>query len=191
MVGEKVTVSARVKNGNAGLKTYNVPLKVDGVTQDRKTVTLKRGATEVVEFSLVKYKPGSYKITIGDRSSTLEVQAPLPAAFQLSQLKISPEVANVGDKIDFTAIVTNTGGTHGVYLAELMIDNCNVKKEEVPLAAGTRSMLHFTICMDSPGTYTVTLGELTGQFVIIEPVQPIPPNTTPSPPQRGPCRTRR
>lgn len=193
MIGERATVSARLRNGNASLRTYNVPLMVNGVAQDRKTVALSPGTSEVVEFSLVKYKAGSYKIGIGDRSSILEVHAPLPAVFQLSELKITPAVANLGEKIVVTAKVANTGGTQGSYGVELKIDNCSVKKEELTMAAGTDSTLNFTVCMDSPGTYRVTVGELTGQFVVIELAQPIPPNnsTPPTPPPTpGPCRTR-
>ena len=77
-VGERTTIRAELRNGNATLQTYNVPLMVNGVAQDRKTVTLSPGATEVVEFSLVKYKAGSYKIGIGDQISILEVQKPSP-----------------------------------------------------------------------------------------------------------------
>jgi hypothetical protein len=195
-VGERTTIRAELRNGNASVRTYNVPLMVNGVAQDRRTVMLTPGTTEVIEFSLVKHKAGSYKIGIGDRSSILEVQAPLPPAFQLSGLKISPPVTNLGEKIVITANIANTGGTQGSYTAELKIDDCPIKKEQVTMAAGADSTLNFTVCVDSPGTYIVTLGEISGQFVVIEPAQPMPPNnstpsTTPStPPTPGPCRTR-
>lgn len=191
-IGERASIRAELRNARASTQVYNVPLMVNGVAQDRKTVTLHPGATEVVEFPLIKYKAGSYKISIGDKSAILKVQAPVPPAFQVSELKITPAVANVGQKIIFTAKVTNTGGTQGSYTAELKIDNCTVKKEEITIAAGAHSILNFTVCMDSPGTYIASLGELTGQFVVIEPAQPIP-STNPAiqpPPTRGPCRTR-
>lgn len=190
-IGERVTIRAELRNVRVSRQTYNVPLMVNGVAQDRKTVTLRSGTTEVVEFSLIRYRAGSYKISIGDKSAILEVQAPLPPAFQISELKITPSVANIGQKIFFTARVTNTGGMEGNYIAELKIDNCTVKKEEVIIAAGTDYILSFVVCMDAPGTYTSSLGELTGQFVVVEPVQPIPPNNTIQPPPTpGPCRTR-
>lgn len=192
MIGERATISAQLRNGNASVQTYNVPLMVNGLAQDRRTVTLSPGTTEVVEFSLVKHKAGSYEIGIGDQSSILEVQAPLPPSFQLSELKITPYVVNVGEKIVITAKVINTGGSQGNYAAELKLDGCSVKKEELTIAAGADSTLNFTVCMDSPGTYIVTLGELTGQFVVIKPAQPMPPtSSTPVPPPTpGPCRTR-
>jgi hypothetical protein len=192
-VGEKATISAELRNGNASAETYNVPLMVNGVAQDRKTVMLTPGATEVVEFSLTKYKAGSYRISIGDRSSTLEVQAPLPAFFQISELGIVPTVANFGEKIIITARVANTGGAEGSYTAELKIDDCTVQTEKWTMAAGTKATLSFRVCTDLPGTYTVTLGELTGKFTVIEPVQPIPPNNPPGTttiPSSNRCRAR-
>jgi hypothetical protein len=183
MVGEKATVRAELRNGNASVETYNVPLMVNGVAQDRKTVTLSPGATEVVEFSLVKHKTGVYKIAIGDRNSTLEVQAPLPAAFQIFELEVIPTAVNIGEKVVITAKVANTGGTQGTYTAELKINGRTNQTEKVIIAAGAEYMLVFKVPADSPGTYTVALGELSGEFVVIEPILPLQPNnSTPSPP---------
>lgn len=187
-VGERATIKAELRNGNASVKTYNVPLMVNGVAQDRKTVRLNPGATEVVEFSLVKHKTGVYKIAIGDRNSTLEVQAPLPPSFEISELEVIPTVANVNTQVVITAKVTNTGGTQGSYTAELKINGATIQTEKVIIAPGTDYMLVFKVCTESPGTYTVALGELTGKLTIIEPVQPVTPNN-PKPPQPPrPCR---
>lgn len=189
IVGEKATVRAELKNGDARVETYNVPLMVNGVAQSRKTVTLTPGATEVVEFTLVKYKAGAYKIGIGDRNLILQVQAPLPPAFKLSELEVIPAVVNLGEKVVVTAKLANTGGTQGTYTAELKINGSPNQTEKVIMAAGADYMLVFNVPTDSPGNYTVALGELTGKFVVIEPVQPIQiTNPTPCPPSgNGSC----
>ena len=180
--GEKATVRAEIKNSGTSLETYTVPLMVNGVADSRKSVTLTPGAKETIEFSLVRSKPGSYKIAIGERSSTLEVQKTIPATFKISNLEISPAAADVGEKIVITAKVANTGGSQGSYVAELKIDGDTYQTEKVIMAPGTDYMLVFKVSADSPGTYPVSLGELTGKFVINESVKPIQVNNPACPP---------
>ncbi|MCJ7654394.1 MAG: hypothetical protein MUO97_03680, partial [Dehalococcoidia bacterium] len=52
--GEKATIKVEIRNSNAKMDTYNVPLMVDGVADDRKSVTLAPGATELITFTLTR-----------------------------------------------------------------------------------------------------------------------------------------
>jgi len=191
--GEKATIEVEIRNNNAKMDTYNVPLMVNGVADDRKSVTLAPGATEMITFMLTRSQPGTYIISVGDRKSTLVVEKPLPPDFRLSNLEINPTEVDIGDKVVITAKIANVGGTQGSYTAELKVDDCTVQTEKVTVAAGTDSTLSFRVCVDLPGTYTVTLGELTGKFMVAEPIQPIPsnnPSSTPPTPGPNPCRAR-
>jgi hypothetical protein len=90
------------------------------------------------------------------------------ASFHLAELAISPAEANPGEEVAISARVTNTGGAEGSYSAELRIDNIVELVKEVTLPAGGATTLSFYRYSSIPGTYGVTLGELTGQFTVVE-----------------------
>jgi hypothetical protein len=189
--GEKATVEVEIRNSNAKIDTYNVPLMVNGVADGRKSITLAPGATELITFVLTRGQAGTYRISVGNKESTLVVEKLSPPDFRLSNLEINPSKVDSGEKVVITAKIANVGGTQGSYTAELKVDNCTVQTEEVTVAAGADSSLSFGICADLPGTYTVTLGELTGKFMVAVPIQPVPPNNPSStPPVTYPCKAR-
>jgi hypothetical protein len=186
--GEKATIEVEIRNNNAKMDTYNVPLMVNGVADDRKSVTLAPGATEMITFMLTRSQPGTYIISIGDRKSTLVVEKPLPPDFRLSNLEINPTEVDTGDKVVITAKIANVGGTQGSYTAELKIDGVTNQTEKIIIPAGTDYMLVFKIYKDLPGTYKVSLGGLTGQFSVKELPMPVINIPTPCPPSNsGSC----
>jgi uncharacterized protein YfaS (alpha-2-macroglobulin family) len=189
---EKATIKVKIRNNNAKDTTYNVPLMVNGVADDRKSVTLAPGAIELITFTLTRSHPGTYSISVGSSESTLVVEKILPPDFRLSNLEINPTEVDSGDAVVITAKIANVGGTQSSYTAELKVDDCTVKTDKVTLAAGTESTLSFRICADLPGTYTVTLGELAGKFMVAQPILPIPSNNASSnpPPDSSPCSAR-
>jgi hypothetical protein len=191
--GEKAAIKVEITNTTSETDTYNVPLMVNGVADDRKSVTLAPGATELITFTLTRSHPGTYIISVGNKESTLVVEKLLPSDFILSNLEINPTEVDSGEAVVITAKIANVGGTQDSYTAELKVDDCTVKTDKITLAAGTESTLNFRICADLPGTYTVTLGELTGKFMVAQPIMPIPSNngsSNPQPPDSSPCRAR-
>jgi hypothetical protein len=192
ITGEKATIEVKIRNNNAETDTYNVPLMVNGVADDRKSVTLAPEATGLITFVITRSQAGTYRVSVGNKESTLVVEKPLPPDFCLSNLEINPGKVDSGQKVVITAKIANIGGTRGSYTAELKVDDCTVQTEEVTMAAGTESTLSFGICADLPGTYTVTLGELTGKFIVAVPIKPIPQNNTSNNPasSSNPCRAR-
>ncbi len=109
-----------------------------------------------------------------------------PAAFQVTELNISPDKVDPGEKVTIRVEVTNTGGSIGSYTAKLKINDVIEITREIDLAPGTSQQLRFSVYKDIPGTYTVTLGELTGNFEVIKPASPPPPPTPPPPPPAPP-----
>ncbi len=184
--GKKATVEVEIRNSNTKMDTLNVPLMVNGVADDRKSVTLAPGATESITFVLTRNQAGTYRISVGRKESTLVVEKPLPPDFRLSNLEINPSEVNTGENVVITATIANAGGTQGKYTAELKIDGITDQTEKIIIPAGTDYMFVFKVSRDSPGTYTVALGELTGKFLVIEPVQPIQ-IIPPPPPPSGCC----
>jgi hypothetical protein len=186
--GEKATVEVQIRNSNAKMDMYNVPLMVNGVADDRKSVTLTPGATELITFTLTRSQAGIYRISVGNKESTLVVEKPLPPDFRLSNLEINPTEVNTGEKVIITAKIANAGGTQGRYTAELKVDGVTNQTEKIIIPAGTDYMLVFKISRDLPGTYKVALGDLTGQFLVKELPMPVINIPTPCPPSNsGSC----
>jgi len=188
---EKATIEVEIRNNDVKDATYTVPLMVNGVADDRRSITLAPGETELLTFTLARSQPGTYSISVGSRESTLVVEKLSPPEFSLSNMEVNPAEVNVGGNIVITAKVSNIGGTQGSYTAELKIDGTTIETEQFTIAAGTDYKVAFKLCECSPGTYTVTLGNLTSKFVVKGPPRPVInyPTPTPTPTNSG-CSTR-
>jgi len=185
--GETATIEVEVRNVNAETDMYNVPLMVNGVADSRKSVTLAPGQTELLTFELTRSHAGNYIISVGNKESTLIVQKPSPPDFHLSNLEINPTEVDIGKDVVITAQITNVGGSQGSYTAELKIDDITNQTEKLIISVGTDYMLVFKISKALPGTYKVSLGDLSGQFTVKEPPSPVfdVPIIPPCPPSNG------
>ncbi len=88
--------------------------------------------------------------------------------FQLSGLSISSSQVAARDMVIITAEVTNVTSADDTYNAELKIDNATQASDKVLVPAGKTQTLTFAIFKDKPGTYKVSLGQLAGQFSVVE-----------------------
>ena len=116
---------------------------------------------------------------------TPKAEAEKSTSFQLSGLSINPAEVAVRDVVVITAKVTNVTDADGIYDAELKINNVTEASDKVLVPAGKSQTLTFVAFKDTPGTYRVSLGELTGQFIVAETVTTQPDNQTPAVPQTG------
>jgi uncharacterized membrane protein len=62
--GEEVTVSVRITNVGGQAGSYTLPLIINQITEDTRTVTLEKGASTTTEFKVTKQTPGTYNIEI-------------------------------------------------------------------------------------------------------------------------------
>ncbi len=100
--------------------------------------------------------------------------SPAPAVFQVAELSINPNKVDPGEEVTIRAKVTNIGGTLASYTIELKINDVIEVAHQVDLAPGTSQRLRFSVYKDIPGTYMVTLDELTGNFVVLDTARPPP-----------------
>jgi hypothetical protein len=78
--GGKATVAATVTNGGGHAGTFKVILKIDGLTNNAKDITLAGGTSDRVEFSVVGTAAGTFPVSVGGLTGTLSVvEAPVPA----------------------------------------------------------------------------------------------------------------
>jgi len=94
---------------------------------------------------------------------------PASAVFQITDLAINPAEVSPGEKVNISANLTNTGDTEGSYTVKLFINNTAEVVSEVTVPARTTQVLSYSGSSEIPGTYIVTLGERTEQFVVVEP----------------------
>jgi hypothetical protein len=169
---DKFTVTATINNISKSEATYIVPVMLNGIADDRTTVTLAPGKSQEVQFTLQKGEAGTYEIRIGDISSTVTVEKVEPAAFILSNLKINMEVANPGEEVVINANIANTGGSEGTYITELKINGVAEQDNKVVMKPGS-SFIVFKVTKTEPGTYTVSIGDLIGKYTVQELVKTI------------------
>ena len=170
---DKFTVRAVINNGGNSEVTYVVPVMVDGVADDRTDVTLAPGKSQEVKFTLHRASVGTYEIRIGSKSASVFVEKLIPASFNLSDLKINMETANPGEEIIITAEVTNTGGSKGTFVTELTINGVAENSDKTVIEPGSSYFPVFKVAKTEPGTYNVSIGDLTGKYIVQKPVETI------------------
>jgi hypothetical protein len=105
--------------------------------------------------------------------------------FQLSGLSVNPTEVAARDEVVITAEITNVASVDDTYNAELKINNVVEAFEEVLVPAGKTQALTFVIFKDTPGTYKVNLGQLTGQFAVTKSIAAVTGNQTPAVPAQA------
>ena len=75
--GEAVTISASVANTGSKPGSYTVVLKIDGVKEAEKTVTIAAGESLDVSFSVTKEEADTYTVTVDGLSGSFTVVAPV------------------------------------------------------------------------------------------------------------------
>jgi hypothetical protein len=111
------------------------------------------------------------------------VEAPPPAAFQISSLGISPTEVEIGEAVDITILVANTGGQSGSYQVILKINGVAETAQEVILDAGASKRVSFTTSKEAAGSYSADVNGVTGAFEVKQ--KPAPPFVpTPTKPNR-------
>jgi hypothetical protein len=105
------------------------------------------------------------------------------AEFQVTNLTINPEAAELNQSISISVKITNVGSGSGSYSADMLINGSFVETKTVQLGAGEATILDFTVKETTSGNYFVNVGNLSGGFLIqnLVPVPTITPVPTPTP----------
>lgn len=134
-------------------------INLDGVV-DTKANTITAKVSQIYDLAVLSYEPA----------------VPTPAIFQPSSLSISPTEVEIGETVNITVLVDNTGGQSGSYQVILKVNGVVEAESEVALDASTSGQVSFSISKDVAGTYLVNVNGLTGSFEVKpEPVVPVTP----------------
>jgi len=90
---EAVTVSVSVSNTGGTDGSYTVVLKINGVKEAEKNVTVAAGSSQEVNFSVAKKEAGSYDVAVDGLSGRFSVVAPpLPPLEPEKEVPTKPEL---------------------------------------------------------------------------------------------------
>ena len=73
LTGEAVTITVPVANTGGTEGSYTVVLKINGVKEAEKSVTIAAGSSEMVTFSVTREEIGSYTVTVDGLSASFAV----------------------------------------------------------------------------------------------------------------------
>ena len=117
---------------------------------------------------IAKYKPAA-PIT---SSTTISTTSSTPSEttsgnFKVSSLSIKPTVAEEGEQVRISVVVTNMGSVEGTYTVVLKINGETLSTKDVTLKAGESYTVSWVTSPSlTPGTYNVEVNGLTGSFTI-------------------------
>jgi uncharacterized membrane protein len=108
----------------------------------------------------------------GDWKISYLLRMPVPAAFIVSDLTVTPTEIGVGDQVTISVKVTNIGEAEGSHDVSLEIDGAVEKTKSVVLAGRESYTMEFRVVTEDPGIHSIKVGELTSEFSVANP--PIP-----------------
>ena len=74
--GREVIITVKVTNIGGTEGGYSAELKIDGIVEEEKKVTMPPGITRSLSFSVVKEELQTYKVTLGELSGQFKVVKP-------------------------------------------------------------------------------------------------------------------
>ena len=75
---ETVTIRLSVANTGGTEGSYSVILKINGVKEEEKSVTVAAGSSEDVSFSVIREEAASYSVVVDGLSGSFTIAAPAP-----------------------------------------------------------------------------------------------------------------
>jgi len=94
---------------------------------------------------------------------------PSPTQFTITGLDVTPEQVPPGQPVTVSAQVTNTGDSGGSYTVNLTVNGQVEQTKTVTLAPEAMETVTFTVTKETPGSYTVSIGDLTEEFTVAAP----------------------
>jgi len=106
----------------------------------------------------------------GEEIDEEEASLPAPANFVLGSLTISPTEVKIGEMVEISILVTNTGGESGSYEVVLKINGGVEATKVVTIVPAQSKSVSFTTSRDIAGRYLVEVNGISGFFTVKEPV---------------------
>jgi len=163
--------------------TYDPALLPEGVDEVDLVVARWDEDTEtwVKLPSVVDPENNTITVEIDGFTGFAILAANAPADFTVLFLSITPATVDINRTVEVSVDVINTGDLTGTYQIELLVNGEVEEIKEVTLDGSGRITVSFYVIKSTPGRYTVSIGDLTGSFIVNEAEVIEPPETEPEP----------
>lgn len=91
-----------------------------------------------------------------------------PAAFEVSNLNVTPNDVSAGDSVTVSVTVTNVGGQTGSYSIPFSVNQTIEETKSVTLKGGESTIVDFTVTKEALGTYNVKVDDLSTKFTVTD-----------------------
>ena len=91
---------------------------------------------------------------------------PSAAEFTITSLDVTPEQVPPGQPVTVSAEVANIGGSEGSHTVNLTVNGQVEQTKTVTLAPEATETVTFTVTKETPGSYTILIGDLTKEFTV-------------------------
>ncbi len=162
--GEPVSISIQIRNTGDTQETHTLTLTIDGVKIETKVVKVAPKKAETVTFTVVKEVPGTYSVEVSNLTGSFRVLK--PAEFTVSNLSISPRIAEPGQEITVSVEVSNSGEVEGNCSIALVVNGSRAESKQVTVAPGTKKTVSFMLTKGAVGSYSIEVDGLS-EFVIV------------------------
>ncbi len=191
-VGDCTIVLVTITNeGDAPLLIESIELSGDNagdfsLLSDLSGIILDPGESTQVELLFCPSLPGWKRVTVRVFSTdpdepvvqvdvvamaTRERKEPRvePARTVTSYLNVDPTQVLPGQQVTVSANVCNSGGERGSHTASLAVNGSAEQSRDVTVSPGACKRVVFAVCRSVPGTYTVFVDGMQGQFTVLSP----------------------
>ena len=80
-----------------------------------------------------------------------------PAEFEVILLSTTPQEIKSGEPVTIEATINNTGGSNGIYTANLMVDGEIIETKEIPIDAKSTKNAEFVVVLDKIGAHKIAI----------------------------------
>lgn len=163
--GGSVAVSVDVTNAGQAEGTFEARLKIDNTLAETKNVSIAAGETTTVSFTVDANVAGIHDVKLNNIVGQFSVLTPP----QFANLVISPTEVEAGEQATVSADVTNTGEISGNYTITLRVNDADEETKTVAIGAGETKTASFALTISDSGTYSISLGGLSGSLTVLKP----------------------
>jgi len=173
---EDVAIEVIVRNIGQLSGDYAIELELDGTVIDILNVTLSGGDSTTIKYTISSAVEGAHEIKVERVSGSFTVIKLLaPAEFEVTDLVVSPSEHEQGSTtmISVSVQVTNIGEQSGTIMVEFEQDGAVRDIIQLTLDGGETSSVSSVTSSEVPGTHTIEVHGLIGEFMVTEPTKPI------------------
>jgi len=106
---------------------------------------------------------------VSNSPQTVPVTLCVGGKFTITGLDVTPEQVLPGQPVTVSVQVTNIGDSEGSYTVNLTINGQVEQTKTVTLAPEAMETVTFTVTKETPGSYTVSIEDLSKEFTVVAP----------------------